>query len=156
MIGLDNPHNEIPVQLLKASGSFSWWYLDIIGENGSGVVVIWGYGLPFLPQRGDIPPHQSAAQKHPSLTISIYDQSGESFYLFQEFDEQDSEWIIEYEEQNEPQKKIKNHTSIPIQNTIQRWTFGDTVIVSTKCNDHVTLTLKLQQLSRSLIFSPSR
>ena len=72
-----------PVQLIKASGSFSWWYLDIIGENGSGAVVIWGYGLPFLPQRGDTPPHQSAAPKTPLIDHFNLRSEGESFYLFQ-------------------------------------------------------------------------
>ena len=143
MIGLDNPQNEIPHQLLATSGSFSWWYIDIIGDNGCGAVVIWGYGLPFLPQRTAQPPNHSPAQKYPSLTISIYDQGKEDFYLFQEFEEQDTGWLIKSENQADSQLEPALGHSIPVQNCIQRWTFGDTTIISTKHDGQVSLTLKL-------------
>ena len=143
MIGLDSPQNEIPNHLLEVPGSFAWWYLDIIGNDGCGAVIIWGYGLPFLPQRSSVPPHQSAANNHPSLTISIYDRGVESFYLFQEFEQSDTKWISEFEQLSEPCEDEYDRSN-PAQKHIQRWNFGDTTIVSEKSDGQVRLTLKLQ------------
>jgi len=49
-------------RLLEAPGGFAWWYLDALDARGDGLVVIWSFGLPFLPgyrsasRRGLAPP----------------------------------------------------------------------------------------------------
>ena len=35
--------------LLQKPGGFIWWYLDLVEENGDGFVLIFAWGLPFLP-----------------------------------------------------------------------------------------------------------
>lgn len=79
---------------VDAPGGFAWWYLDLIDAEGRGLVVIWSYGLPFLPgyasaaRRGTAPP----ARARPSLSISAYDRGELVFYDLQEHSPAEVEW----------------------------------------------------------------
>lgn len=80
--------------LLEAPGGFLWWYVDLLDDDRSGVVVIWSFGLPFLPGYAD------AARRgvlelpvdRPSLNISVYQKGALDFYLLQEFDRREVQW----------------------------------------------------------------
>ena len=93
---------------LDARGGFAWWYLDLVDDQGRGLVLIWSFGLPFLPgyassaRRGDAP----AARSRPSLTLSLYDGGRIAFYDLGEHTPDDASW--------DP------HT--------HRWTFGASTI----------------------------
>ncbi len=81
-------------KLLAAPGGFLWWYADLVAPNGDGLVVIWSFGLPFLPgyanavRRGDA---QLPSQR-PSLNVSTYRRGELDFYLLQEFDPSRVQW----------------------------------------------------------------
>jgi hypothetical protein len=77
---------DLPRKNVDTPGGFAWWYADMVDKNGNGVVCIWAFGLPFLPgyiqddRRGCAP----AASQRPSLTLSVYKEGKEDFYLFTE------------------------------------------------------------------------
>ena len=56
------------VQLLREDGAFAWWYLDLVDGEGQGLVLIWSFGLPFLPDARTPRP----ARDRPSLSLSLY------------------------------------------------------------------------------------
>lgn len=53
-----------PVEAPTGPG-FAWWYLDVADDAGNGLVLIWSWGLPFLPGRGP-------ARERPSLNLAVY------------------------------------------------------------------------------------
>jgi len=60
-----------------AADGFAWWYCDLVGERGEGVVLIWSVGLPFVPARdGD-----GDALARPSCSLAVYRDGRERFYL---------------------------------------------------------------------------
>ena len=61
-------------EALTAPGGFVWWYLDLTDGAGNGVVLIWSFGLPFLPGYADAARKgqgQSPASR-PSLNVAVY------------------------------------------------------------------------------------
>ena len=70
----------------EARGGFYWGYVDLLDVNGSGVVVIWGHGMPFSPgilsaERAGRP---VVARDAPSLCIAVYDRGRQVFYLLRD------------------------------------------------------------------------
>lgn len=49
MLTLTPPGPPLPRAYVDAAGGFGWWYVDVVDEQGNGVVVIAAFGLPFLP-----------------------------------------------------------------------------------------------------------
>jgi hypothetical protein len=94
MISLDDPESAVPHELLDAPGGFAWWYAEILDPAGYSVVLIWSFGLPFLPgyasalRRGR--PERPGAR--PSVSISVYDQGKPVFYVLREYEPNDVEW----------------------------------------------------------------
>jgi carotenoid 1,2-hydratase len=65
-----------------------WWYVDMLDAQGNGMVLIWSFGLPFLPgytsaARAGLAP---SAVRRPSLNVVVYEKSRVVYYLLQEFD----------------------------------------------------------------------
>jgi hypothetical protein len=79
---------------LKAPGGFVWWYLDLLDVAGDGLVLIWSFGLPFLPgyahasRRGRGQP----AGSRPSLNVAVYRGGKLDCYLLQEYDLSAVKW----------------------------------------------------------------
>ena len=88
MMTLDRPDARIGHAPLDAPGGFAWWYVDLVGPSGSGVVIIASFGLPFLPGYTDAARRDEAqpARQKPSLNVVVYEDGRESFYLLQELD----------------------------------------------------------------------
>ena len=84
----------ISPRLLEARGGFLWWYLDLVDPEGNGLVLIWSYGLPFLPGYASAARRDEAprAAQRPSLTLSTYRQGELDFYLLQEFHPDEVQW----------------------------------------------------------------
>jgi hypothetical protein len=77
----------VPADALRAPGGFAWWYADLVTERGDGAVLIWSYGLPFLPGYADAARRgapQLPAQR-PSLNVAVYRGGVPAFYLLQEY-----------------------------------------------------------------------
>ncbi|MEO1228604.1 MAG: hypothetical protein AAFZ18_06845 [Myxococcota bacterium] len=88
LISLGDPKaTQVPEAVLDAPGGFAWWYVDTVDANGNGAVVIWSWGLPFLPgylsgaRAGDGDP----ARARPSLNLAVYRNRKRAFYLLQEY-----------------------------------------------------------------------
>ncbi len=94
MISLSDPSLPLDRTLLEARGGFAWWYLDLVDAHGDGLVLIWSFGLPFLPgvthaARTGAP--QRPADR-PSLNVAVYQGGRCTFYLLQEYAPEDAEW----------------------------------------------------------------
>jgi carotenoid 1,2-hydratase len=89
MLAIASPDATAIDRALQAPGGFAWWYLDLVSGPGEGVVLIWAYGLPFLPghaaaQRGGA---GSPALARPSLNLAVYREGRPVIYLLQEYGE---------------------------------------------------------------------
>lgn len=86
VLGLTSPLTKVDPELLGRAGAFAWWYLDLVNERGDGVVLIWSWGLPFLPgiassaRKGD----PQVPLDRPSVNIAVYERGVARFYLLQE------------------------------------------------------------------------
>jgi carotenoid 1,2-hydratase len=86
VIEIGGAGNPVAPGLLRAPGGFLWWYADLVTPAGDGAVVIWSYGLPFLPG------YASAARRgraqlpvsRPSVNVVVYRRGRPVFYLLQE------------------------------------------------------------------------
>jgi carotenoid 1,2-hydratase len=67
--------------LVERSGAFAWWYVDLVGDDGRGLVLIWSFGLPFLPGARNALP----ARERPSLSLALYENFRPAFYTLQQF-----------------------------------------------------------------------
>jgi hypothetical protein len=79
----------------RASGGFAWWYVDLIDGTGDGAVLIWSYGLPFLPGYADAArrgrPERPVAR--PSVNVVAYRGGRPVVYLLQEHPEADADAV---------------------------------------------------------------
>ena len=94
MIHLDSAERAVDPAVLNQPGGFAWWYAELLNESGDGIVVIWSFGLPFLPgyrsavERGEA---QRPADR-PSLNISVYEGGRPTCYVLHEFQPEDVHW----------------------------------------------------------------
>ncbi len=97
MITISSPERALSRDLLGTPGGFAWWYLDMVNEEGDGLVAIWSFGLPFLPglagaaRRGS-PVVPSA---RPSFNLSIYRGGEPVWYALREYEEHEAWWSKE-------------------------------------------------------------
>lgn len=88
------PSPEFPRGVLDAPGGFMWWYADMIDAGGNGLVLIWSFGLPFLPgyagaaRRGE----PQKPQDRPSLSVALFEAGKLVCYLLHEFDPGEAQW----------------------------------------------------------------
>jgi hypothetical protein len=122
MISLGPSSTTFDADLLDSPGGFVWWYADMLDEEGNGCVLIWSFGLPFLPGYLSAARDGSAprAGNRPSLNICIYRQGNLDFYLLQEYPGDEVGW----------------------QGTGE-WRFGDTVIQSATAGARHQLTAEI-------------
>ncbi len=79
---------------LDARGGFLWWYLELMSPSGNGLVLIWSFGLPFLPglasaaRRGQA----SSPRSRPSLNVVVYENGHQVAYALREFSASEVEW----------------------------------------------------------------
>ena len=94
MITLDDPsRSPLTTDLLKPGG-FAWWYAELLSDDGDGVVLVWSFGLPFLPglareaRRGrPLPPGA-----RPSLNVAVYRSGKPAFYALREIAPESVTW----------------------------------------------------------------
>lgn len=94
MITLSPPDHRLPHELFEAPGGFVWWYLDLVNEAGDGIVLIWSWGLPFLPGYASATRRGQAQlpKDRPSLNICLYREGELDFYLLQEYAPEEANW----------------------------------------------------------------
>jgi len=94
LLNLAPPTPHLPQETLTSPGGFAWWYADILDEKGNGIVVIWSYGLPFLPgyaaaARAGTP---ELPRDRPSINVSVYRERRLACYLLQELPPRHVDW----------------------------------------------------------------
>jgi carotenoid 1,2-hydratase len=87
MIQIGSTSQEMESDFLYAPGGFAWWYVDLITPEGDGLVLIWSYGLPFLPGYADSARRGRPQRpvERPSINLVLYEKGRASFYLLQEY-----------------------------------------------------------------------
>jgi hypothetical protein len=94
MIEIGSTSREMDPSLLRAPGGFAWWYADLVDPRGDGLVLIWSYGLPFLPGYADSA-RRGAPQlpaERPSVNLVAYSRGEPVVYLLQEYAAADASW----------------------------------------------------------------
>lgn len=86
MIEIAGAAQAVDPGLLRAPGGFLWWYADVVTPGGDGAVLIWSYGLPFLPGYADAARRGRAQLPigRPSVNLVVYRRGVPVFYLLQE------------------------------------------------------------------------
>lgn len=89
VITLAPAHTRTAEEAVRHPGGFAWWYLDLVDAQGDGIVLIWSFGLPFLPgiRRTRGPP-----LARPAVSLAIYKGGRERFYLLQELPPDEVDW----------------------------------------------------------------
>jgi carotenoid 1,2-hydratase len=83
MIQIVPPDRAFDQSVLQVPGGFAWWYLDLLNDQGDGLVLIWFFALPFLPNTSkNVAP--SIALSRPGVCVAVYRRYQQSFYLLQE------------------------------------------------------------------------
>ncbi len=86
MIEIGSADERIGAEALEAPGGFLWWYLDLVAPGGDGIVLIWSYGLPFLPGYASACRRGSPQRPldRPAVNVAVYRRGAPVFYLLQE------------------------------------------------------------------------
>ncbi len=98
MIKIDNPRQQPPASVLNDNGGFLWWYAEAVDDMGNGVVLIWSFGLPFLPG------YMNAARagrdalpvQNPSIALAVYEEHTLSAYVLHRLQPQEVHWSGDY------------------------------------------------------------
>ena len=83
-----------PPATLDTPGGFLWWYLDLVDDDGNGMVLIYSFGLPFLPgitaaARAGSP---ALPSETPAVNVVVYRNGRPDFYLLQTVAPEDASW----------------------------------------------------------------
>jgi len=95
MLELGSPQKDPPQSVLDAPGGFLWWYAELLDRDASnGLVVVWSFGLPFLPgyASADRAGRATTPRTRPSLNIVAYRDGREDLYVLHEFAKERAEW----------------------------------------------------------------
>lgn len=81
-------------ECVERAGGFAWWYADIVDDHGNGAVLIWSWGLPFLPGLLDATRQgkAQAAAAWPSLNVAFYRDGKQEYYLLQQCEPTEAHW----------------------------------------------------------------
>lgn len=94
MLSLDDPNRPPTSETLDQPSGFMWWYAEIMDAQRNGLVLIWSFGLPFLP--GYMSSARTASpqtpRSRPSLNLAIYTHGKPTFYMLREFDPAHVSW----------------------------------------------------------------
>lgn len=84
----------------KESGSYEWWYFDLLTTDGYSVVIIFYEGNPFSRRYiSELNHGQSASPgNYPAISLSVYKQGKPLFYLFDECEPSDAGFSSEQPE----------------------------------------------------------
>lgn len=72
---------------LRTPGGFVWWYADVVNGSGDGCVLVWSFGLPFLPGSRE----RKVARCRPALHFAFYKEGKEQFYLLNQHPAEDAD-----------------------------------------------------------------
>jgi len=88
MLSVRHSDRETLRKVLASEGGFAWWYVDLVDDEGNGAVLIWFFGLPFLP---DARRHPAPATR-PGINLVTYEAGRPSGYVLQQLSPDDVSW----------------------------------------------------------------
>jgi carotenoid 1,2-hydratase len=93
-ITLTPPGSLLPRELLERQGAFLWWYADLLDLEGNGLVLIWAFGLPFLPglRRATQRQEDARPSSWPALNLALYKRGRPAFYSLQRLPPASATW----------------------------------------------------------------
>lgn len=88
MITLTPPQLPLADAFCEVAGGFAWWYVDLVDNDGNGVVFIAGFALPFLPMARETSASAAPAtpRQAPSVNLAVYEGGRQVWYALQELD----------------------------------------------------------------------
>ncbi len=94
-MSLHDPAEVFDRSVLTAPGGFVWWYIDAVDADGNGLVMIWSFGLPFLPGYLDSARRGNPATPgmRPSLNLMTFRAGETDVFHLEEFDPAAAEWV---------------------------------------------------------------
>jgi hypothetical protein len=94
LIAIAQPDPSFALSLLERRGGFAWWYIDMVDAAGNGLVLIWSYGLPFLPgyRSSALAGHAPRPDELPSLNVVVYREGKAAFYQLQRYRPEDASY----------------------------------------------------------------
>ncbi len=86
MLRIDDALTPLDPLVLDAPGGFAWWYVELLDETLTGLVLIAAWGLPFLPGYASAARRGvgQAPRSRPSLNLAIYEKGELTGYLLHE------------------------------------------------------------------------
>lgn len=80
--------------VLHSPGGFTWFYVDLVDDDGRGATLIWSWGLPFLPgyARASRVGRPQLPIDRPSVNLVVYGDGRERFYLLSELSREQCSW----------------------------------------------------------------
>lgn len=80
--------------MLQSPGGFTWFYTDLVDDQGGGATLIWSWGLPFLPgyARAARIGEPERPIDRPSVNVAVYGAGREHFYLLSELPAEECAW----------------------------------------------------------------
>lgn len=134
LITISHPERLLSRDLLKKEGGFLWWYLDLVNDQGDGAVLIWSWGLPFLPgiASGARKGEPVKPEERPSLTIAIYKSFKLECYTLQEYEPSDTSWKT-HQYQSDPNAQ----TWIFGENQMRVWRVDNNVMVEADIHEKI-------------------
>jgi len=80
--------------VLRNPGGFTWFYVDLVDDQGQGATLIWSWGLPFLPgyARAARVGRPQLPIDRPSVNLVVYGGGRERFYLLSELPPDQCAW----------------------------------------------------------------
>lgn len=94
LISISPPDRLLEPDLLDTPGGFAWWYMDLVNQRGQGAVLIWSWGLPFLPGIASSAREGQPVlpRERPSLNVCVYDKHQLDCYLLHEYAPDEVAW----------------------------------------------------------------
>lgn len=98
-----------------------WWYTDVIDASGNGLVLIWSFGLPFLPGYANAARRGApqAPSDRPSITVALMREHALDCFVLHELQPEQATW------------------------TGDAWTFGDSRFETQVVDGRRTLSVEL-------------
>lgn len=122
MLTLTPPGRPLDRRTLTTPGGFCWWYGDVIDADGTGVVVIGAFALPFLERR-DV---TTVPQARPSLNVAVYERGVCTFYALLE--QTGSAPHAAPSANDAVQEACAWEPAVPDRGRGERWRFGESTL----------------------------
>jgi hypothetical protein len=100
LIKIASPRGDFNPDYLDQPGAYAWWYVDLIDPAGRVAVLIFSFGLPFLPgYRRSVRrcPEASSPRNWAAVNLAVYENGKPSFFNLTHVSKEAAVWNAEKE-----------------------------------------------------------